>query len=589
MAARGFSIEDTYNLLGISHEQYDEMIKWNKLRHRVADRENTKLMSMQQDVHQRLLNRGEFQTGSITQATYKHLFNHHLGSIVNSDKLNFTTCTKAHLSRAQAFLRARELTATLAGLWEEPVIGVSRQVIDVASLKDNTGGGALQSPAENRRGENRANISPSKRAAGERGRTAVRRSHIEQSEETLSSHAPLITTDHFPQTMPPNGAHAHAPAGHEPILQLRCVNSSPNADVDKDMQNVSSKSAQDASLHPPACLSGNHGPTPYPPAALGHEMSAAANEEDDMASTITVEPKRKYLGTAKPSILTQLRSSEGNNSQPDYSKLQGVWKTSNETKALSRNTFDALGRLRLESLKHSARPGPKSRTRGDIREQIGIPRTRGPTNRKNFKQLAVATSSSSVVKPIGDPQKNGIFFSAGKALAATPTTLGKGEQSSPITPTQAISGSGSSTRSQMATRIPARYREDLIEIGSPTSSKAEKKSNPKNGVEPKPRGGRGGWRGGPKKHVLEGEAGQGAPDPRKKQVRRQPSAVLTPNERSGKVGPTSDPRGAVSVVPDNKKNAVMAAENAQRKAPSIALNVKKRASKRGLIDDDPDR
>ena len=585
MAARGFSNEDTYNFLGISHEQYDEMVKWDDRRNRVADRENTKLLSMQEDVHQRLLNTGEFRTGSITQATYKHLFNHHLGSIVNSDKLNFTICTRLHLSKAQAFLRAKGLTATLAGLWEEPTVGAKQQVVEAPSLEDNTGSGVMQGPVKNRRSEYSANASPSRQAVEERGRSPVRRRHINHSEETLSSHACLISTDQGQPRMSPNGA--HAPAEQESVQQIRWVDSSPNADVNKVMQNVSRKPAQDTNFHPPICLSGKLGSTPYPSTALGHKTSAAANEDNDMMSTITVEPKRKYLGTAKPSKSTQLQPSATNNSQKEYIALQGVWQTSNNTEALSHNTFDALERLRLESLKHSARPGPKIGTHVGIDSESIIPKVRGQTNRKDVKDIAVATPSSSGAKPTGDPPKPGTS-SAGTLTAAAPATLGKGEQISPITSTQTGSGSGSSTRSQMATRIPARYREDLIEIGSPTKSKAEKKSVTKNGVEPKPQSGRGGWRGGSKKHVLEGGAAQDAPDPKKKQVRRQKSPVPTPSKSNDEKGPTSHPEGMVAAVSDSKKNDVLAGETASRRKSSLTMNAKKRASRKSLVDDDPD-
>ena len=557
MALQGISIENILKFLGISDEQYNEMVEWDNLRNKVADRENSKLYSMQQDVHQRLLSTGEFRTGSITEASYKHLFNHHLGSIVKSDKQNFTICTNRDLMKAQAFLQAKGLTATLAGTWEEPIVGISSQGTDASDLKDNTDE-IIQGPGKGWRPERSATGSLSTRAAEERGRSPVKRKHFTHHEEILANQACLLPTEQGQHSMPPNGT--YTPAEQVPVQVIRFEVSLPNADGVKVMQNISKNPVQEMSHQSPTLSNGKHGSTPYSSIVPGHKVNASTNEADNMMSTITVEPKQKYQGTAKPRQPTQLQPVAANNSPSEYIALQGVLKTSNESVALSRNTFDALERQRLESLKHSARPGQKVGPRMEMEGRISLPIPQTQANGKNFRQLAIATPSSSGVKPVAVPSKPGTSSLAGTVLTATPASMSHGAQSSPITPTLTASGSGSSTRSQMATRMPARYAEDLVEIGSPTNMRAEKKTTTKRNVEPKPPSKRGGWRGGPKKHVLEEGAAQDAPDPKKKQV-------------------------DVPVAPDNKTNGLGGAGGAAlAKKPSL-----KGRPRRGMVHDDPDR
>ncbi|MCJ1250477.1 hypothetical protein MMC30_007705 [Trapelia coarctata] len=474
---RDVSPEIASSHLGISPEEWQDTVRWDTQREQVSEREDTKIQGMQEEIHRLLLDGGPII--KVTTSMYNRIFDRHLGSTVRSDKWHFNVCTKKQLEAAHAFLVFRGLSRSLAGQWDELESGnkyASRSVRETASRKEMSKmveqlDGVTIQPAMNQKTKDpKANALSTSSPVHERGRSPIRRRYITQSQETspsLSQYTRNILAPGglpVPQSQP--SSPRNTPSSHRPLAMAPC------AGGDTIMEDVSSLPLPKQTaepLGPSSLFKGSNAIVPRQPTANEPKSSLPTEQDEDYSdgSTILVQPKRGYTGTARPTVKAAPHP-PGNSSCNSNAKsiIQGTGEMAARADSSTGDLSEVMERLRRNSLKHTGKAKPKPEEPIENGVQSSSQKApKGSASLKNVKKLSVSTSLLIAPKASEDGRRAtpGNLRSRSTTIAAG--TPDQGGQGSPITPVK----SGSSTRSSRATQLPARYRDDLVETPTVTS------------------------------------------------------------------------------------------------------------------------
>lgn len=493
------TVETASMFLGISWEDWQETIAWDTQRHNVSEREETKIQSMQEDIHRVLLDGGNIT--KLTDSVYNHIFDKHLGTIVRAEKMQFNICTKKQLETALAFLVQQGLSRSLAGRWDELSSGNTYKYRSTEEQVPRTRGGeqtptieiskaveqlelATVRPAINQKVQSPIVLASSPSQVGqERGRSPVRRRYITSDEENPPSFSRVA-----PRTVAPRdilisqSQHSTPKRIRYPYRPLAMA---PSAGDDTIMQDAPSLPLHDQTVkHPGSSLLFNcgNGGVPHRPTTNEPKPSRPSEQPDDHSesSTILVQPKRAYTGTARP---TAKLASSGNvpfaplaHAPLAQATPQGGGEMTAQVDFSTGDPSEAMERLKRESLKHSAKPKPKPERPVDNKGQSGAQMDSIVTKRKNVKNLSVSTSNSSGKQPVEGPRRASTATSTGRSRSGTAGTPEQGGQGSPITPMR----SGSSPRTARARQLPARFRDSVVE--TPTAASRPRKTRQSKGI-----------------------------------------------------------------------------------------------------------
>ena len=481
------SPEIASSLLGISPEDWQEIVKWDTQREQVSEREDTKIQGMQEEIHRLLLDGGPIT--KVTTSAYNRIFDRHLGSYMRTDKWHFDVCTKKQLEAAHTFLRYRGLSRSLAGRWDELESGNTYDYwnvrekaseTDMSKIIEQIDSVTIQ-PAVNQNAQDpkfSALITSS--PVHERGRSPVRRRYIRHSQETSPSFShgtPMrVVQQELLVAQPQYSTPKNMPNPYRPLAIA------PDAGGDTIMQDVSNLPLPGqtlCSLRSSLPLKGCNAMVPLQLPANEPKRSLPTEPQDDSSdsSTILVLPKRVYTGTAQPTIGAALLPLGNGSFNPHAQAItQGTKNIAARACASNGNLSEVMERLRRNSLKHTAKAKPKSERQTGTGDQNGSPKVAKGTGVRNAKKLSVSTSHSNAEKPFEDTRRASTGSLTAMSRSTTAGTPNQDGQDSPITPVQ----SGSSTRSSRVTQLPARYRDDLVE--TPTAASRPRKSSQLKGV-----------------------------------------------------------------------------------------------------------
>jgi hypothetical protein len=462
--------------LGISPEEWQETLKWDDQRNGVSEREETKIQAMQQEIHQMLLEGGPIT--KLTTTVYNRIFDRHLGTIVRTDRWHFNICTMKQLEIAHAFLAFKGLSRTLAGRWEELSSGNTydhRNVRQrVPSIEITKAAEQLDSiiprPEINQKAqEPKITALMTSPAVHERGRSPVRRRYMTSSEETSPSlsraTARIVASQHLPvphlQRSTPKGA----PIPYWPLAMAS------SADGDTVMQDGPSSSLPAQILEtsgPSLLVKGSNDIVPCQLIANKPKPNLDSGQIADQTdgSTIMVQPKGIYKGTARGTARAtpQPLGGEAVNSVAQ-GRLPEIGKMMPQTELPTKDRLDAMERLKLQSMKHTAKIKAKPERPVENSDQSSSRKVPIATGPKNVKKLSISTSHMASNKASESSRGASTGTVTNTSHATTAGTPEQGVEDSPITPGK----SGSSTRSSRATQLPARYRDDLVETPTVTS------------------------------------------------------------------------------------------------------------------------
>jgi len=475
--------------LGISPEEWQETVKWDTQREQVSEREDTKIQGMQEEIHRLLLDGGPII--KVTTSAYNRIFDRHLGTYMRTDKWHFHVCTKKQLEIAHAFLNFRGLSRSLAGRWDELESGNTydyRSAREKASRAEMSKvveklDGVIIQPGVNQKAQDpKVSSLITSSPVHERGRSPIRRRYITQSQETSPSASQatrkIPASQDLAVPQPQHYTTKRTPNPYRPIVIA------PGAGSDTIMQDISNLFLPDQTVEPSDAslpLTGSTVMVPCQLPANDPRPILSTEQENDHSdnSTILVQPKRGWTGTARPTVRIAPHPS-GNDSLIPLAQgiIQGMGDMTAQTDLSTGDPNGAMERLRRQSLKHTAKARPKPEAQTENGDQSCSQMGPNGIKPKNVKSFPVSTSLSKAKQAPQDPRRASTGSLTATSRFTTAATPEQSAQDSPDTPVK----SGSSTRSSRATQLPARYRDDLVE--TPTAASRPRKSSQLKGLVP---------------------------------------------------------------------------------------------------------
>ncbi|MCJ1413944.1 hypothetical protein MMC32_000269 [Xylographa parallela] len=494
LLAEGKTEEQATGALGLSAEEWLETVAWDRHRRKVESKEDSRITTMQSEVNSLLLDRDGMGFTSINSTTYQALLSHHLAAFTTG-KMDFSTTSTRDLVHAQSFLRSRRLPLSLVGQWVEPYVGIPTEAEERGSHMTLGLGEGQEHDTIDRMGQEhvrqehvrqehvrqehvRQDVAKLKvmntsreELSATNGRAPVRRKYVHLDDETPSAHPKAILTGQALEKTSSNVPFLklNSPSPHQPH-QLRRPDSiitnnkliamqeimQPPLKLDVVTQNTSlafHNSARSTSL------------------PISRAIIPTDTMKDFDSTTIVVQPKRTWSGTAKPGRSTFFPNATLRTPVAD-SSIHKMWKTTSGNLGVSTQSSEALERLRIESMKYSGKPLAGFPELAKVNNASTPTDVQNAVKARNPKQLAVSDPKVPSTAPKQRVRKASNTSSTTRssiATAITPSATPK-DRSTPATPDLPISGS--STRSLMATRKPSRYRDGLTNAASPTDTVA---------------------------------------------------------------------------------------------------------------------
>ena len=475
LLAEGKTKEQTIVILGLSEEQWLDTTAWDHHRLRMESKELTRIAAMQKEVNRLLLVGDGMGSTSIKPENYEALVKHHLAAFMTG-QMDFSTTSKGDLIDAQNFLKSRGLPLSLAGQWVEPYVGIPTRV-EEHSLQNAVGEGHEQVTSEVGHGPVRRAPSglktrnkSSEDSVATRGRSPVRRKYVHLDEATPSARPRAIPIGQSPKktsfmlpSLKTNDATQSQP--HQARRPDSILIDTNNTTTQSVLQEPSKNEIFPSSISLVATI----------PAGTALPQSDVIEDFD--STTIVVRPKRTWSGTAKPGRTTLLPNTTVQTPLTEAAK-HNIWKTPSSNHVISKQSSETLERLRIESMKYSGRSGANVSEQAEV-DNANTSFEAHEVKEKNPKGLAIEVSQVSGATLVGNTRRASTtrsIISSSTATTTTPKPKPR-EYSTPTTPD--LSGSGSSTRSPMATRKPSRYRDVPTAAGLPTDPLVGRKgSNP---------------------------------------------------------------------------------------------------------------
>ena len=472
----GIPSERWAETLGMSAEQWQDMITLENLRIQHGENEDLKAADMRAEINSLLLNGDSHGSTRVEQHTFQTLFQKHLGAYTAS-KADFSTTTAGNLARAHSFLDARRMPLSLAGEWAKPDVGAKSIVADdlprikiTAAVETSS---QVQRQAEKSKVTDTSNNLSIDKATRPRGSSPVLRKYMKRTDDSTSE----LQTSSEENLDSGNVVQRGPRVVIEPATSIRpglptfvSQSRSDNGDV-MNVDSGNQHTMKALSLSPAVDRHSSQHRNTMPINVVPKELP----EQGSDSSTIVLQPKRPYMGTAKP---TSVKMSASRSMAINPTSTQAVPAVQNReyhqpgTGSSSQATLQALERMRTESMKRPAKETSPHIPTG-LGDQVSkrdqkVPKT---AKKKNFKGLGVTISANSAATPRQDLRKATLTNSAERAAANL--TISPKDTSAPSTPIQVLSGSGSPRegRSPMAKRVPSRYRDDLVGLVSPTEMK----------------------------------------------------------------------------------------------------------------------
>lgn len=430
---------------------------------------------MQTDLHWFLLDGDGTGSTTLDSSRYGDMLTFHLGRFIDGDKSDFYTTTKSHFRKAQVFLQSWGLPLSLLGEWIEPYIGAppfrerngsnGRASEGLGIDPDGAEETLIRQTPHTSVAEGSSKDSPPNKH--DRPPNPVRRRFIGMSNETPSG----------PPRSGSTGFSRNESAPTQPSLVVEVT--APQMGRSSSILNV----APDPEPHKFKTLTPSRGPPLLDNSHHPTHPHSYVDEEQKLENlaTITVEPKKTWSGTAIPASrnppnLSQISATPA--ALTAHTEPQSILSRALPTdNAITQCSSEALERQRAESMKYSYRIVAKSPERF-VPQMLGdVYRSPNTNSTKNYKHLAVMVSNTPSAKSNQNSRRTSITGSTASSRdsSAMSTTPVQKPADTPATSLQTLSGSGSSTRSQNATRLPARFRDEMMLAASPTHPKKGRK------------------------------------------------------------------------------------------------------------------
>ncbi|MCJ1378945.1 hypothetical protein MMC17_002044 [Xylographa soralifera] len=476
LLAEGKTEEQATGALGLSAEDWQETVAWDHYRCKVDSKEESRITTMQDEVNSLLLDREGMGFTSINSTTYQALLGHHLAAFTTG-KMDFSTTSKRDLVNAQNLLKSRSLPLSLVGQWVEPYVGTpkvaekDRPQITVELEEEQEH--AINDMGQERVRQNTARLKIMNTSGEElkvaKGRPPVRRKYVQLNDETPSARPKAIPIG---QTLKKTSSNLpflklDSPLLHQP-RQIRRPGSTIANNKTVDVQDVlqASSKLDVVTLNTLPVSKDLAQPTSLP---ISTAMPRADTMKDVDSMTIVVQPKRTWSGTAKPGRTTFFPNASLQTPVEETSTHK-MWRTASGNPIVSRQSSEALERLRIESMKYSGKSVAVSSEPGKVNISSTPADIQDIVKQKNPKQLAVGVSKVPITaskERVRRASNTSITTKSSTATVIIPTAKPK-DRSTPATPD--LPSSESSTRSPMATRKPSRYRDGFTNATSPTDS-----------------------------------------------------------------------------------------------------------------------
>ncbi|MCJ1395055.1 hypothetical protein MMC18_007936 [Xylographa bjoerkii] len=483
LLVEGKTKEQATGALGLSTEQWQDTVAWDHHRLRMENKEETRIATMQDEVNSLLLNRDGMGFTSINSTTYEALLSHHLAAFMTG-KMDFSTTSKRDLVNAQNYLKSRGLPLSLVGQWMEPYVGIPI-VVEKHRSQITAGSGEGQEHATKDIGQEsmpqdtvglRAMNTSGEELVATKGRSPVRRKYVHLDDETPSARPRAIPTGQAMKNISSNlpSLKLNNLTPHQPH-QMRRPGSITTNTKNTVMQEPSKPDVFTSNTSLVAKDLAQ--PTNYPASTA---LPQSDTVEDLSSMTIVVQPKRTWSGTAKPGRTTFFPNATLHTPVTETS-IHNMWKTPSGNPAVSKQSSEALERLRIESMKYSGRSVAGLSEQAGVNNASASAGIQNIVKRNNPQQLAVGASNAPSTAPKEKTRRVSTTSSTTRSSTAstitpTPTPTPR-DRSTPATPD--LPSSGSSTRSPMATRKPSRYRDGSMNAASPTDSiTGRRTSNP---------------------------------------------------------------------------------------------------------------
>ncbi|MCJ1291799.1 hypothetical protein MMC34_003344 [Xylographa carneopallida] len=462
--------------LGLSADEWHDTVEWDCLRSALERKEDSKIAAMQDEVNGLLLDRDGMGFTSINSATYQALLTRHLAAFTNG-KMDFSTASKRDLVNAQSLLTSRGLPLSLIGEWVELPVGTPNEPAESGSeimlgLEEGQEY-ATESIGQDHVWQDTTRLKVMNTAKEQfnvsKGRPPVRRKYVHINSETPSARPKVISTG---QSLKQRSSNApfltlNHQSPHQPH-QMRLPGSIITDDQNIVMQDVRQAPPKlDVTTSDTSPIVNGLAQSISLPISTAIPQADTSKDTDPM--TIVVQPKRTWSGTAKPARTTFSPDTTLQTPEADAS-IYKMWKSASSIPSVSRQSSEALERLRIESMKYSGKSIAGLSEPAKVKNASTSASLQVVVNDTNSKQLVIGTSVVSSTTPKERFRRANNTSSTTKtsiATAISPTATPR-ELSTRTTPD--LPDSGSSTRSPMATRKPSRYRDGLSHAVSPTES-----------------------------------------------------------------------------------------------------------------------
>ena len=449
---------------------------WDHHRRRVESKEDSRIVSMQDEVNSLLLDRDGMGYTSINSTTYQALLSHHLAAFTTG-KMDFSTTNKRDLVNAHNLLKARGLPLSLLGQWVEPYVGTpkvpeenwSQVTLGLGEGQEHATGTVGPEQVRQDAARSKVRYPPGEQLNVAKGRPPVRRKYVHMDNETPSARPKAIPTGQVLKKTSSNVPFLklNSPSPHH-LHQVRrpgSIITNNKSVVGQDVIQAPSKLDVVTSNTSPV-FEDLAQPTSLP---ISTVIPQADSMKDFDSMTIVVQPKRTWSGTAKPSRTTVIHSATLQTPIVEDS-IHKMWRNASGNPGVSRQSSEALERLRIESMKYSGKSVAGISEPAKMNDASTQADVQNGVKGRNLKELVVRVSKGPSTTPKQRVRRASNTSSTTKrntAIAITPTATPK-DRSTPATPD--LPSSGSSTRSPMATRKPSRYRDGLTNAASPTDS-----------------------------------------------------------------------------------------------------------------------
>ncbi|MCJ1282242.1 Mucin-12 [Xylographa opegraphella] len=476
--------EQVIGILGLSAEEWLETVVWDHHRRKLERKEDSRIANMQHEMNQLLLDRNGMGLTNITSTTYQARLSYYLAAFTTG-KMDFFTTTEGELVYAQNFLKSRGLPLSLLSRWVEPLVGAPKLTEENGSqitlgldeeqdhATDVIGQESLWQNAARIKGTNTFGeaLNVAKR------KPPVRRKYVHVDDVTPSAPPKSVPTGQALKNTSSNVPFLklNSRSRHQPY-QVRPPGSI-IANSKSETTQAPSKSAVVTSDASPV-FEGLAQPNSLPNSTATLQADTV---KDFDPTTIVVQPKRTWSGTAKPGRTTFFPNAALQTPAVGNS-IHEMWKTAYGVPSVSRQSSEALERLRIESMKYSGKSMTDRSEKVKVKEASVPADFQNVAKDKNPEQLVVGVSQVSRTAPNERVRRASSTSSTTKgstATAITPTVTPK-DRSTPFTPD--LPSSASATRSPMATRKPSRYRDSLTDASSPTDTITENRARSKQAV-----------------------------------------------------------------------------------------------------------